>query len=303
MQKLMGKDDVVYFRTNSPDPKKYACDRVRDILVTGNIAYTYRASIALQVVKRANQRPAPGVIAEYYTGWMDYWGHTHNFMPRNGGTNFGFTSGKTTGLPLTTSYDYGAPVTEDGEMRSIYYDIRHRTTRYLGHTPKGDMPRNSTKLNIGAVRLGNYIYLEDAMDHFRKKGWLHRKQSVNALTFEQMSHDYGFLMYRTTVNVATSGTARLHLADLDDRAYVRAGGRLFVFYEHAVRNSGKKNSDTIPVKRGDKLSILVENMGREDFGRSNHDVKVRLENMASHIRSLLSFGFLHPYLFLSLRKR
>ncbi|KAL1468177.1 hypothetical protein MTO96_041652 [Rhipicephalus appendiculatus] len=250
MESFLGKD-LVYIRTDFPNATLYACDK-------------------------------------FYTGWMDYWGYSPSFVKKSkilntykslmtynasvtfymfiGGTNFGFKSGKSDSHPLPTSYDYGAPVSEDGDMKSIYYDIRNLTTSYLGHVPEGEMPTNMTKLKIGTVQLNDDISLEDMMEHFRKKGWLQQKKSVDPLTFEQMNHDYGFLMYRTTVNVVTWGTAQLWFPHLRDRAYVRAGGKLFSFYNYNVSYETVKHGDTIPVKKGDNLTVLVENMGREDYG-------------------------------------
>ncbi|XP_075527753.1 beta-galactosidase-like [Dermacentor variabilis] len=294
MESHMGKD-VVYYRTDFPFAFFYTCDKVRDILVAGNVPSSYNVATVFGVMKGANPKPAPMVVIEFYTGWMDYWGYAHNaknkdavldpfkvMMTHNasvtfymfvGGTNFGFKSAKGNTYPLTTSYDYGAPVAEGGDMRSIYYDIRNLTTNYLGHVPSGDMPQNLTKLNVGAIRLDEHISLEEVMDHFRSKEWLEQKQSVDLLTFEAMRHDYGFLIYRTTVKVYTLGTALLYLPALRDRAYVRTGGKQFVFYNHAVSFGTVKLLDTIPVKQGDNLSILVENMGRECYGVINHDMK------------------------------
>ncbi|XP_049514348.1 beta-galactosidase-like [Dermacentor silvarum] len=244
MESHMGKD-VVYYRTDFPFVSFYNCDKVRDILVAGNIPSHYNVPAVFSVMKGANPKPAPMVVIEYYTGWMDYWGWSHNsktkdavldtfkiMMTHNasvtfymfvGGTNFGFKSAKGNTYPLTTSYDYGAPIAEDGDMRSIYYDIRNLTTNYLGHVPSGEMPQNQTKLNVGTVQLDEHISLEEVMDHFRSKEWLEQKHSVDLLTFEAMRHDYGFLIYRTTVNVVTAATAVLNLPALRDRAYVRAG--------------------------------------------------------------------------------
>ncbi|XP_049514347.1 beta-galactosidase-1-like protein [Dermacentor silvarum] len=294
MESHMGKD-VVYYRTDFPFVSNYACDWVRDILVAGNIPSHYDVPYVFGIMKRANPKPAPMVVIEYYTGWMDFWGYSHSSKTKDaiinpfklmmtynasvtfymfvGGTNFGFKSAKSNTYPLTTSYDYGAPVAEDGDLRSIYYDIRDLVTNYLGHVPSGDMPKNQTKLNVGAVYLGEHISLEEVMDHFRSKEWLEQKQSVDPLTFEAMRHAYGFLVYRTTVNVVTEGTAYLFLSTLRDRAYVRAGGKQFIFYNHLVSNGMPKLWDKIPVKKGDNLSILVENMGRECHGVLNHDAK------------------------------
>lgn len=294
MESYMGKD-VVYFRADFPYLIYYDCDKVRDILVAGNVLEQTPVHFHFRTMRIANPKPAPSVVSEYYTGWMDYWGYSHNAKKKRvilnnfevmtffnasvafymfvGGTNFGFKAATSTTYPLTTSYDYGAPVSEGGEVRSLYYEIRKLATKYLGHVPQGEMPRSTPKLYLGAVQLSRYVSLEDVLDHFRSQGRLKQKQSLQPLTFEQMSHDSGFLVYRTTVSVVTNGMAALYMSGLRDRAYVRAGGKLFVFYNHSVSFSRKKTWDMIPVNKGDNLSILVENMGREDYGKGNHDPK------------------------------
>ena len=82
----------------------------------------------------------PLMCMEFWNGWFDVWGEEHNitapekaaqeldtllkngsmnFYMFEGGTNFGFMSGKNnekkTGI--VTSYDYDAPLTEDGRHR------------------------------------------------------------------------------------------------------------------------------------------------------------------------------------------
>ncbi|KAL1438011.1 hypothetical protein MTO96_048466 [Rhipicephalus appendiculatus] len=102
------------------------------------------------------------------------------------------------------------------------------------------MPTNTTKLNIGTVQLNDYISLEDMMEHFRKKGWLEQKNAVDPVSFEKMNHDSGFLMCRTKVTLFTWGTAPLWFPYLKDRAYVRAGGKLFSFYNSYVSYGDRK---------------------------------------------------------------
>ncbi|XP_049275296.1 beta-galactosidase-1-like protein [Rhipicephalus sanguineus] len=115
MESHMGKD-LVYVRTDFAEVKYYACDRVRGIVVAGNMSPHYSLSDAFDGMKQANPKPAPSVVVEYNTGCMDYWGFSHNYKTKDailntykimiaqntsvvmymfvGGTNFGFKSGK-----------------------------------------------------------------------------------------------------------------------------------------------------------------------------------------------------------------
>lgn len=104
---------------------------------------------------RAVQPDAPRLVSEYWTGWFDQWGGKHadavdanthfarmvgilaagaqyNLYMFHGGTNFGFTGGRTVGGPdayMTTSYDYDAPLLEAGG-RSAKYDATKRVSLF-----------------------------------------------------------------------------------------------------------------------------------------------------------------------------
>lgn len=294
MEAYLGKD-VVYFRADFPYRKKYECDKVRDILVAGDMADDFGVTRAFEAMNEANPKPAPMFFIEYYTGWMDYWGWADNFKVRKrvvktfekmmklnasvsfymfiGGTNFGFTSGSSGNCPLTTSYDYGGPVAEHGDIRKIYHDIREIASKYLGSVPVGPVYGSDPKLFLGAVQMSDYVSLEDVMTHFREKNWLLRKDSVKPLTFEEMHQGYGFLVYRTKVNITVTGSAVLEMPKLSDRAYIRAGGKLYIFYSHAVSGKETKVEKTIPVETGDNLAIVVENMGRAIYHAGSPDRK------------------------------
>ncbi|CAN0501208.1 unnamed protein product, partial [Laminaria digitata] len=104
---------------------------------------------------RAVQPEAPALVSEYWTGWFDQWGEKHsetvsaekhfarmagvlaagaqyNLYMFHGGTNFGFTGGRTVGGPdtyMTTSYDYDAPLLEAGG-RGDKYDATKRVSTF-----------------------------------------------------------------------------------------------------------------------------------------------------------------------------
>lgn len=104
---------------------------------------------------RQVQKKGPLVNSEFYIGWVDYWNEprshiplkiieqklkhflainaSFNFYMFHGGTNFGLTSGAvTTGntletavyLPITTSYDFLAPLNEAGDPTEKYYVVK-----------------------------------------------------------------------------------------------------------------------------------------------------------------------------------
>ncbi|MEM9883270.1 MAG: beta-galactosidase [Planctomycetota bacterium] len=125
--------------------------------VDGTI-HTWNASANLPADLRqlaAVQPDAPRLVSEYWTGWFDHWGGEHadtvdagkhfyrmaavlaagsqpNLFMFHGGTNFGFTGGRTVGGPsmyMTTSYDYDAPLLEAGG-RAGKYDLTKRIATF-----------------------------------------------------------------------------------------------------------------------------------------------------------------------------
>ncbi|MFW6155079.1 MAG: beta-galactosidase [Planctomycetota bacterium] len=120
----------------------------------------YRRTIEQVKRLRTLQRDKPLLATEYWCGWFDGWGDEHarkdardvarrameltgagcqiNYYMYHGGTNFGFSGGRTVGSDhhyMTTSYDYDAPIAEGGALTRKYGLLRlvnlpHRT---LGH--------------------------------------------------------------------------------------------------------------------------------------------------------------------------
>ncbi|MHB1155684.1 MAG: glycoside hydrolase family 35 protein [Phycisphaerales bacterium] len=103
---------------------------------------------------RLAQPDAPRLVTELWPGWFDSWGREHqrtkspqhvlqrlaevsatgsqfNLYMFHGGTNFGFTGGRTVGAPdqyMITSYDYDAPLTEAGGRGQKYLAVKRICT-------------------------------------------------------------------------------------------------------------------------------------------------------------------------------
>ena len=118
---------------------------------------------------RAVRPTGPQMCGEWYPGWFDGWGrkssgttNLHNITKgpewmldhnisvslymAHGGTSFGFTSGANGPpfTPLTTSYDYSAPISEAGWDTPKFYTFREL---FLKHVAPGEIipvvpPRN-----------------------------------------------------------------------------------------------------------------------------------------------------------------
>ena len=98
----------------------------------------------------------PQMCMEYWNGWFDHWGEDHhrrdassvaaelevmlknnmsvNFYMAYGGTNFGLSAGSNfTNIiqPTTTSYDYHAPIAENGELTEKFFKCREVIAKYV----------------------------------------------------------------------------------------------------------------------------------------------------------------------------
>ncbi|KAH8035296.1 hypothetical protein HPB51_004537 [Rhipicephalus microplus] len=243
----------------------------------------------------------PLVVTEYYPGWLDHWGQRHakvdqalvmktfekilqrnasiNFYMFHGGTNFGFTNGADP-LPQPTSYDYGAPLTEAGDPSDTYLKIREVVGRYLP-LPNGTLPVPAPKLKIGAVNLNSCVTLDAIRRFLRAKGYVTPVSSHRPLSFEELGHAFGYVVYTTRVSFRPSSPAILGVPGIKDRGYV------FTSQTRAVVSADRDVYNVPVVVQSDQnITILVENMGRINVGAWNHDMKGIVSNVTLNKRVL-----------------
>uniref|UniRef100_A0A8D2D671 Galactosidase beta 1 like n=1 Tax=Sciurus vulgaris TaxID=55149 RepID=A0A8D2D671_SCIVU len=237
----------------------------------------------------------PLVNSEYYTGWLDYWGQNHstrsivpiarglenmlklgasvNMYMFHGGTNFGYWNGadeKGRFLPITTSYDYDAPISEAGDPTPKLFALRNVIGKFQ-EVPLGPLPPPSHKMMLGPLTLHLDGDLLAFLDFLCPQGPIH---SVLPLTFEAVKQDHGFMLYRTYLSYSIFEPTPLWVPNngVHDRAYVMMDG---VFQGVLERNINNKLY--LMGKTGAKLDILLENMGRLSFGSNHSDFKGLLE--------------------------
>lgn len=238
---------------------------------------------------RLYQPRGPLVNSEFYPGWLTHWGETFqrvkteavtktlremlalgasvNIYMFYGGTNFGFTSGANGGVgaysPQITSYDYDAPLTEAGDPTDKYFAIRDVIGQYLP-LPNISLPTESPKGNYGPVLLEPIQKLFDSESSF-VISWA---SSDKPRTFEHLSVNQGFVLYETDLPPPVFDPVILS-ATIKDRALVYVDGRL------SGTLSRMDKIFTIPLENpyGRRLSLLVENQGRLNFGNEIHDLK------------------------------
>lgn len=184
----------------------------------------------------------------------------------HGGTNFALSNGaiwKNYSSVFTTSYDYGAPLSEDGRTTDLYFTLRDTIQKYVNETLPNP-PANVPLLSIPEITLSPKLSLFDISAFNDQSSTI----GDSPMTMEELGQNYGFVLYEHRVTKNYSGL--LHPGD-------RARDRVLV-YVNGVRtgviDSTYAYPDNISVRLqpGDTLRLLVENLGRVDYWSLESDV-------------------------------
>ena len=211
-----------------------------------------------------------GVNAAYYKEALSM-GASVNFYMFCGGTNFGFTSGALSlrdeeYLPLLTSYDYDAPISEEGIPREKYFALRDVLDEFLGKEKRAHIVPEYYAQSIENIELCECSsLLENSKSIAEKDIFSHRVKSM-----EELDQSSGFILYSTELKYTDSRKRHLKIEGLCDRATVYLNKKYIGTY---MRD--RKNADivfTVP-ETGATLEILVENMGRIDYGYKMYEYK------------------------------
>jgi beta-galactosidase len=250
---------------------------------------------------------SPKICMEYWNGWFDHWGEEHhtrdykdaadtfkhmletgvsvNFYMFYGGTNFGFYNGANFGenyQPTITSYDYDAPLTEAGDYTEKYHAIREIIAN---HTKKDLplLPKESTKKSYGKVVLHQSVGLFDVLPVLSTAF-----HSPDPLPMEKVDQDYGFILYRKLVKGPREKMV-LQLQEVRDRALIFLNNE----YQGVIDRWGDSTVEFSVPKEGVLLDILVENMGRINYGPKLKDPKGITEGIR-HGRQFLHNWDIYP---------
>ena len=291
--------DVLLFTSDGPEDHMLQGGTVDGELATVN--FGSRAGAAFSKLREYRQE-GPLMCMEFWNGWFDHWMEPHQTRPAedaaqtleemlqcgasvnvymfHGGTNFGFMNGANhihRYEPTVGSYDYDAPLDESGQPTPKYYAFREVLARYEP-LPELRLPDPLPRKAYGEVRMdGGYAGLFGQLGRLSKPLY-----SPVPLTMEQAGQEYGFILYSTFVTGPRSGM-KLALQEVRDRALVFADGECIGTVE-------RWDPQEIPLEvpaEGVKLDILVENMGRINYGPLLRDCKgitegVRLGNAFLH---------------------
>ena len=243
------------------------------------------ANIDQQFRRLGQLRPnAPKMCSEFWSGWFDKWGARHETRPAkdmvegmdemlskgisfslymtHGGTSFGHWAGANSPgfAPDVTSYDYDAPINEYGHATPKFWELRKMMEKYNDGKKMPAVPKAPMSIiTVPKFELTEFAPFIAAMT-----------KPVNGTpkTFEEMDMGWGTMMYSTRLPEITSQSVLT--GEFHDFAQV------FIDKKYIGKIDRVKNekSLTIPaVKEGAELIIIVEGMGRINFGRAIKDFK------------------------------
>jgi beta-galactosidase len=286
--------DLPLFTSDGPDPTLLDRGTLPGVTAVvnfnGGVQDTQEAFAQL-----AAFRPqVPRMSGEYWAGWFDHWGERHhkvdpamaaqavdwmlgqgisfNLYMAHGGTSFGWMPGaNTTGTtyqPDTTSYDYDAAIDEAGRPTAKFHAIRAAIARHLAPGERlPDLPAATPTVAVPRFTLQESVALVEALPA--------PVPSRLARNMEAYGQGYGFILYRKRFSGAAAG--KLDLGAVRDYAHVLADGTTIATLDRR-RN---ENATEIDLKQGGTLDVLVENMGRVNFGPNLADERKGLTRQVS----------------------
>lgn len=227
---------------------------------------------------------APLMCSEYWSGWFDGWGRKHetrsadamvkgiasmlennisfSLYMTHGGTSFAHWAGanNTHFSPDCTSYDYDAPINEQGSANDKYHKLRALLQEY-SDTKLPEIPSPKPIIQIADIDFVAYAPLESTISRVEK--------SRDPLNFEAMDFAYGSAIYTCRLPACDEGYLRITDAHDFVRVFVNDSlvGELY---------RGLKDQHTLKMpatQEGDELRIFVEAMGRINYSRMIHDRK------------------------------
>lgn len=295
------EDKALLYTIDICNQRNFDCGPIPEVYATVDFGVSANASKCFDFMKNF-QKGGPLVNSEFYPGWLAHWQEPHpkvksddvvkqiksmlsfnasfSFYMFHGGTNFGFTSGANTlndtdanvgYISQLTSYDYDAPLTEAGDLTEKYFRIKQtlENAKYPGLVPEyvGDIsPVPMLKAAYGT------FYLQPLVSIFEKiTQQIKPVLSVKPLTFEGMDINTGFVMYETILLNKFHNSVNLTVSSVRDRAIIYLDQ-----VQVGTMNRSKGNTTillNLKKHSAQKLSILIENQGRINYGDFIEDRK------------------------------
>ena len=286
---MMLKNGVTVPLVTSDGPFKESLNGgcMKGVLPTGN--FGSRTEERFNVLKEYTDG-GPLMCTEFWVGWFDHWGngghmrgnleesvkdldkmlelgHVNIYM-FEGGTNFGFMNGSNYYDELTpdvTSYDYDAVLTEDGQITEKYRRYQEVISKYI-ELPKVEFTTKIVRKAYGEFKVQEKVSLFSVLEDLSTP-----VENVTPQSMERLGQNYGYILYHTNLNTEEN-IEKIRLWQANDRANILVGQKpVLTLYDLELQ---KEHQVKVEFPKGESLDILMENMGRVNFGpRLEHQRK------------------------------
>lgn len=231
--------NVLLFTTDGNGHNYFKCGKIENVFATVDFGIMNQTNVRKAFsILRQYQPNGPLVNSEFYSGWLDYWERPHqtrsgeafantldimmamnasvNIYMYHGGTNFGFSAGSNIDPvfhPVPTSYDYDAPISEAGDLTQKFYAIKRVIAKYKPIDEQTQVLAVAEKMKLPPIELK---YKANVFQVLPNSSW-----SKVPLSFEQLNHAHGFILYSSQIKFNPTDPALLSIPDhLHDRAQV-----------------------------------------------------------------------------------
>jgi len=254
----------------------------------------------------------PKMVGEYWVGWFDHWGEKHhtvkpevvakgvdhylknnisfNLYMFHGGWSFGYMAGANYSRtvpyqPDTSDYDYDSPLDAGGRTTPKYDAIREVIKRRFPTETIPEVVQNTKFIEIPAFELKETASLFEAIKSSKSVS------SEKPLPMESLGQNYGFVLYRKRIDSDAKGT--LEFKEQRDYSHIFIEQKFIGKLDRRL----KEQSLAVEAKKGETLDILIENMGRINFGkdfiydRKGITEKVSLDNQELKNWEIFSLPF------------
>lgn len=280
------------------DVAMFQCDWSSNFLNNGldDLIWTMNfgtgANVDQQFAELKKVRPdSPLMCSEFWSGWFDKWGANHETRPgadmiagidemlskgisfslymTHGGTNWGHWAGANSPgfAPDVTSYDYDAPISESGQTTPKYWELRKTLAKYMNGEKQAAVPPLIKPMEIKAFEFTEVATLWENLSA--------PKTDTDIKSMEEYDQGFGSILYRTMLPELTA-PALLTVNDPHDFAQVFVDGK---YIGKLDRRNGEKELTISACRKDATLDILVEAMGRINFGRAIKDFKGITDNV------------------------
>ena len=225
---------------------------------------------------REVQPRGPLMCGEYYPAWYDSWGQRHHTKPTqnmlndldyilsvggsfslymaHGGTSFGWWAGcNSPFVPQTSSYDYEAPISEQGRATEKFYALRELMKRHMTPDELAALPEPPAPVPLQA-------FVSDAEGEYVTPSLkLLRLNMTKPLPMEMLGVGYGAVLYTAVGDTRDGGV--LKAKNIRDQAAVFYDEKLLGYLDRRFPNRGVN----VPAGYG-TLHIMLTHMSRYNFG-------------------------------------